>query len=163
EAVRRSVELGYRRLDLGTWPGNMKAVPLYKKTGFCWVPGTDVHMENYVPLLLSTPALAGFWQEADWYGAQLRNLEVAEDRTEEGGMRIYRYEFRHGNRCVKATIDATAKGLTALETERWRISCSVDHHRLIVGRRGMLRWEIENRTGAALPVTLLASAGTGLV
>jgi hypothetical protein len=77
-------------------------------------------------------------------------------------MRVYPYEFRHGNRYVRATIDATAKGLTALETERWRVSCTVDDRRLIVGRTRTVRWEVENRTGRPLSLTLLAAAGAGL-
>ena len=64
-ALERCVALGYRRLDLHTWPGNMKAVPLYKKTGYVWVPESEVHMENYLPLLLGLPALADFWAQAD--------------------------------------------------------------------------------------------------
>ncbi len=35
-AVARTIELAWPRLDLHTWPGNTKAVPLYKKTGFFW-------------------------------------------------------------------------------------------------------------------------------
>lgn len=162
EALNRCVARGYKRVDLGTWPGNMKAVPLYKKSGYVWVPETDVHMENYMPLLLGIPALADFWREADWYTAQVRDLSVAEDLVLDGGMRVYPYEFRHGERFVKATIDATARGLTALETERWRIACIVDDRRLIVGRPRTLRWEIENRSGTPLPITLIATASGGL-
>ena len=33
-AVERAHEEGFRKVDLYTWPGNMKAVPLYKKMGF---------------------------------------------------------------------------------------------------------------------------------
>ena len=51
------------RRHLDTWPGNIKAVPLYKKTGYFWVPETDVHMENYVPLLLRLPVLATIYEQ----------------------------------------------------------------------------------------------------
>src|SRR5256714_2351856 len=161
-ALQRCIALGYRRLDLHTWPGNMKAVPLYKKTGYVWVPESEVHMENYLPLLLGMPALADFWAETDWYSTQVRDLAVKEDLYLAGKMRVYPYEFRHGDRYVRATIDATAKGLTALETERWRVSCTVDDRRLIVGRTRAVRWEVENRTGRPLALTLLAAAGAGL-
>lgn len=161
-ALDRSVELGYRRTDLHTWEGNMLAVPLYKKSGFCWVPDTKVHMENYIPLLLQTPALAGFWREADWYRTQVRNLAQVEDLHEQGGMRVYPYEFRHGSRLVRATIDATSRGLTALETERWRVSCEVSDRHLYPGQPRQVRWRVENRTSQPLAVTLVASAGEGL-
>lgn len=162
EALRRCLDQGYRRLDLGTWPGNMKAIPLYKKSGYVWVPETDVHMENYLPLLLSLPILADFWAQTDWYSAQVRDLAVAEDLCLDGKMRVYRYEFRHGARYVRATIDATARSLTALETERWRVSCTVDDRSIVAGRPRHVRWEVENRTEAPIALTLLGSASAGL-
>lgn len=36
KAVEKTVELGWPRIDLYTWAGNVKAVPLYKKCGFFW-------------------------------------------------------------------------------------------------------------------------------
>ncbi|KON87323.1 hypothetical protein AF332_11130 [Sporosarcina globispora] len=36
KALQKTIELGWPRLDLYTWPGNVKAVPLYKKCGFFW-------------------------------------------------------------------------------------------------------------------------------
>lgn len=161
-ALAHASALGYRRVDLGTWPGNMKAVPLYKKAGFFWVPETYVHMEDYVPLLLGMPALADFWAEADWYVAMVRDISVREDLILDGKMRVYPYEFRHGDRFVRATIDATARGLTALETERWRVACSIDDRTLIAGRPRTVRWAVENRTGRPLALSLLAGAGEGL-
>ena len=161
-ALQRGMELGYRRIDLHTWQGNMRAVPLYKKSGYYWVPDSSVHMENYLPLLLHQPLLADFWAEADWYRAMLRDLSVREDLYLDGKMRVYPYEFRHGDRYVKALIDATARGLTALETERWKLRCRVDDRTLIIGRPRTVRWEVENRTGRPLALTLLASAGDGL-
>lgn len=161
-ALQRCLDLGYRRVDLHTWQGNMKAVPLYKKSGYFWVPDSSVHMENYLPLLLGIPALADFWAEADWYRTQVRQLTVQEDLFLDGKMRVYPYEFRHGDRYVKATIDATARGLTALETERWRIACRVDDRQLTIGRLRTVRWEVENRSGRPLALSLLATAGDGL-
>ncbi|HEY8741873.1 MAG TPA: GNAT family N-acetyltransferase [Chloroflexota bacterium] len=161
-ALQRCLDLGYRRVDLHTWQGNMKAVPLYKKSGYFWVPESSVHMENYLPLLLRIPALADFWAQADWYQTQVRQLAVQEDLFLDGKMRVYPYEFRSGNRFVKATIDATARGLTALETERWRIACRVDDRHLVIGRSRTVYWEVENRSGQPLNLTLLATAGPGL-
>ncbi|HEX4216273.1 MAG TPA: GNAT family N-acetyltransferase [Candidatus Dormibacteraeota bacterium] len=161
-ALDRSVELGYERIDLHTWEGNMLAVPLYKKSGYWWVPDSQVHMENYLPLLLRTPALADFWKEADWYRSMVRDLSVEEDLNEQGGMWVYPCEFRHGSRLVRATIDATSRGLTALETERWRVSCEVSDRHLFLGQARQVRWRVENLTGEPVAMTLVASAGEGL-
>ena len=49
-AVERVCELGIDRVDLHTWAGNLKAVPLYKKSGFMWSPESGnwgVHMQNF--------------------------------------------------------------------------------------------------------------------
>lgn len=161
-ALQRCLDLGYQRVDLHTWQGNMKAVPLYKKSGYFWVPDSSVHMENYLPLLLRVPALASFWAQADWYQTQVRELAVQEDLFLDGKMRVYPYEFRRGGRFVKATIDAASRGLTALETERWRIACRVDDRYLAIGQSRTVSWEVENRTDQPLTLTLLAGAGKGL-
>jgi len=42
--LERTIEKGFRQLTIGTWAGNRKSVPLYKKTGFFWVPDTSVWM-----------------------------------------------------------------------------------------------------------------------
>ena len=34
ESVKRVTKEGYKRLYLGTWAGNLNAVPVYKRTGF---------------------------------------------------------------------------------------------------------------------------------
>jgi ribosomal protein S18 acetylase RimI-like enzyme len=41
EMIRRVTALGFRELTLETWAGNLKAVPLYKRTGFNWEPETN--------------------------------------------------------------------------------------------------------------------------
>ena len=65
-ALDRACEAGFQRVDLYTWSGNLKAVPLYKKMGFMWRPDSAVHMENFTPrpagirsLRFSSPATIG--------------------------------------------------------------------------------------------------------
>jgi len=56
-AVRKTVEAGWPRLDLFTWGGNTKAVPMYKKCGFFWEKNEDyVHLMNFIPTVLQTEA-----------------------------------------------------------------------------------------------------------
>src|SRR5207248_11172561 len=89
-ALQHCISQGYRRLDLHTWQGNMKAVPLYKKSGYVWVPESagEVHVVSYLPLLLGMPALADFCAEADWYYTQVRDLSVRDDLHLAGTMRV---------------------------------------------------------------------------
>ena len=53
ESVRRVKEAGLTRVDLNTWPGNMRAVPLYKKIGLMWNPEIGgLTMEGFIPGIL---------------------------------------------------------------------------------------------------------------
>ncbi len=166
DLLKRSLDLtmqrGYRRLDLGTWAGNMKAVPLYKKTGFFWVPETSVDMQNYIPLILRQPLLAAYFADHDWYQTQVRDLSVKEDDIRIGGMRVYPYEWRAGSRHVRAVIDAAGRDLTELATERWRVACSVDDRRLYPGFPRRVRWVVERLAGPPLDVSLFARGTPGL-
>lgn len=54
-AVNAGIATGYKRIDLDTWPANLKAVPLYKKTGFFWIPDTRVSMQNFLPTIFADP------------------------------------------------------------------------------------------------------------
>ncbi len=62
KTVERAVELGWPRLDLYTWPGNTKAVPLYKKCGFFWEDRDDTtHLMNFLPTVLNSPLCKDFF------------------------------------------------------------------------------------------------------
>src|SRR5438067_929814 len=66
-ALARSVALGHKQLNLHTWAGNQKAVPLYKRSGYFWAPETTVLMENHLPTIFRLPDARRFFAEADWY------------------------------------------------------------------------------------------------
>ncbi|NOR45620.1 MAG: GNAT family N-acetyltransferase, partial [Candidatus Delongbacteria bacterium] len=52
-SVERTIELGYPRLDLFTWGGNTKAMPLYKKCGFFWEEmDRATHLMDFIPSVL---------------------------------------------------------------------------------------------------------------
>ena len=65
-AVQDAVDAKLRMFDIHTWSSNMKAMPLYKKTGFYWVPDTSVYMQNYAPQIVHLPATKSFFDEHDW-------------------------------------------------------------------------------------------------
>lgn len=115
QALKTTISEGKRRLDLYTWGGNTKAVPLYKKVGFFWHPGTSVLMTNFLPSVLSCPLLMPFFQTYDWYSSRvLDQLTQSEDRSDEGGQHIYRYLFQspNGRDKVEAVVDREAKELS---------------------------------------------------
>jgi GNAT superfamily N-acetyltransferase len=160
KAVARSTELGYKRLDLHTWSGNLRAVPLYKKTGFFWQPETQVHMLNFLPLIL--PLARDFFADVDWYKIYQRELEQKEDDIIWRGMKAYPYSFNNNGRMLKVIIDRESRGMTAFENDDFSVACLVEGQELVAGVASPVRWEIINKKTSPLAVSLLASGEDGL-
>ena len=134
-ALAHTCELGYQRLSLGTWAGNMKSIPLYKKTGFFWAPDTSVTMHNFLPLLFALQPVQEFLDGADWYATQVRDLSASPDKEKRGKIEVFTYVWRRDGRELRATIDHRARGLMALETDEWAISCALDEPAVPLGGR----------------------------
>jgi GNAT superfamily N-acetyltransferase len=161
-ALRRATELGFKQVTLHTWGGNLKAVPLYKKTGFHWVPETDVFMRNFIPTLLNMPVGKAFFEGRDWYACHIRELDVAPDDHKWKGMKTYPYRFRDGDDFLNIIIDSASEAPTAIETPQFSISCSIPVEEAAAGEEYPIVWEIENRMGEPLEVILLSEADAGL-
>jgi ribosomal protein S18 acetylase RimI-like enzyme len=162
DMVRRCTELGYRQVTLHTWPGNTKAVPLYKKTGFHWVPETDVFMRNFLPTALTIPAGKAFFAHRDWYDCLEREIVVAPDDVKWKGMRVYPYRFRDGDDFLNLIFDAASERLTALETPEYAVSCVIPVEEAPAGETVPITWEITPHGGRPLEVALLTEAEDGL-
>ncbi|MEA3266223.1 MAG: GNAT family N-acetyltransferase, partial [Candidatus Fermentibacteria bacterium] len=116
DAVNRSAVSGMNRIDLHTWSSNMKAVPLYKKTGFFWVPETMVYMQNYIPYLLGKDEFLEFLGGEDWYSCFDRTLLIEPDvEKTESGRKIFRYVFKKGTGSFVAEFDMKGRCLSGLE------------------------------------------------
>ena len=167
-SLKRTLELGYERLDLHTWAGNLKAVPLYKKIGFFWLPGTAVHMHNYLPTVFRLEAARRFFRfgepdEVDWYSAFRRDLSVRPDEWEERGMRVFPYEFESDGRRLRVLIDPESRGVTSVETERFQVAAW--RASPLAPRGAASRVEVEVRNArpesGALATTLLVRGDPG--
>jgi len=127
DAVNRSVDYGMNRIDLHTWPANMKAVPLYKKTGFFWVPETMVYMQNYIPYLLGRDEFLKFLDGEDWYKCFHRALLVEPDvEKTESGREIFRYVFKRGTDSFVAEFDMKGRCLSRVEYPGFSAALSVE-------------------------------------
>lgn len=155
-ALQRTVELGYARLDLNTWAGNLKAVPLYKKSGYFWVPDTTVKMENYLPLIFRLPPAQAFFRHADWYADFKRDLTVRQDDEKRGATQVYIYRWERDGRRLEVVIDRQAKGVAAIETDEFGVSSEIDDPQLPVGGRRMATWRVENRGPRPIAVSVLS-------
>lgn len=144
ESIRRAVELGYYRVDLHTWPSNIKAVPLYKKTGFFWLPDTQVHMQNYIPAVLAHPLAKDFFAKRDWYATFVRELDQEPDEVKVGKRRVFPYRFQDGGEFVEVVIDMESRRVCAVETDKVKASLVLNDPEVVVGRR--YRVEINGRS-----------------
>ncbi len=135
ESIRRAVKLGYYRVDLHTWPSNAKAVPLYKKTGFFWLPETQVHMQNYIPAVLAHPLCRDFFARHDWYRTFVRKLDQEPDEVKIGERRVFPYRFQAGNEYVEVTFDMESRRAYAVETDKVKVRIVLDDPEVMVGMK----------------------------
>ncbi|ASA22440.1 GNAT family N-acetyltransferase [Paenibacillus donghaensis] len=154
-AVRKTVEAGWPRLDLFTWAGNTKAVPMYKKCGFFWERNDDsVHLMNFIPTILQTEALAPYFEELDWYADSTRELVIEPDGRHERGFDFLDYTWHKGELALRAEFEKTGRGLTALDTPEYAISTEIENHDLVFGSAYRVRYRIENRSATELSIEI---------
>lgn len=161
-AIRQAVEAGFEQMDLHTWPGNLKAVPLYKKTGFFWSPETSAHMQNFIPAIIRMPLVADFFRQHDWYQVQERDLSVAEDVERWHGVRIYRYRFAAEGRRVEVLVDRLAQMPTAIETNEVYVAAWVGAEDLCALQEHTLCYEFRNNGDRPVRLSVLAQGEAGV-
>ncbi|UCC63002.1 MAG: GNAT family N-acetyltransferase, partial [Anaerolineae bacterium] len=157
QMVDQAVELGYHLMTIGTWPANLKSVPLYKKVGFFWVPDTTVFMENFIPLIRQLPAAQRYFQRHDWYTTFQRELLQVEDDQRNGAMKVYRYHWQEDGESLSVLIDREAKAVTGLETDDLAAYAELDEIQPAHGLPYPLRWRVTNKRDEPVNVSILAS------
>jgi ribosomal protein S18 acetylase RimI-like enzyme len=155
ESIRRAVRLGYYRVDLHTWPSNIKAVPLYKKTGFFWLPETQVHMQNYIPAALAHPLCRSFFSRHDWYCSFVRTLDQEPDEIKQGKRKVFPYRFQAGDEFVEVTFDMESRRVCAVETNRARARLVLDDPEVIVGKGQKAEIKCESKDGGKINIAWL--------
>ncbi|MHC4480744.1 MAG: GNAT family N-acetyltransferase, partial [Planctomycetota bacterium] len=161
-AVDAAIEGGFEELGIYTWPGNLKAVPLYKKMGSFWSPDTGVYLQNFVPTILRMPLLEDFFRDRDWYATQERDLAVAEDLERWHGVRVYRYRFAAEGERIEILIDRLARMPTALETGALSLAAWVGAEELAALREHTLHYEFRNKAERPVAVGLVARGEGGV-
>ncbi len=112
EAAQAAADAGKRRVDLHTWGGNLKAMPLYKRVGYNWVPGTRVLMESHIPGILGAEMFREFFERYDWYDSFKVKITQDIDDIVEEGFGVFRYHFEGNNDDVlNVKVDREAKGI----------------------------------------------------
>src|SRR5699024_6568180 len=107
-ALERTIDLGWPRLDLHTWPGNTKAVPLYKKCGFFWEERDDsTHLMNFIPFVLRTEAVKDFFEDTHWYENSTRKIEIKPDGKIKNGFHYYEYTWEKNGSMLRMEFERT--------------------------------------------------------
>jgi ribosomal protein S18 acetylase RimI-like enzyme len=170
-SVSIATQEGFARVDLNTWPGNMRAMPLYKKIGLMWNPeGEGVHMEDYVPSILTHRICQPFFSNLEnpnaWYELHERELEQAPDDYEVEGMKVYPYRFQRKGSQLEVTVDRYARGITAIKRVIDGSSLSVDarvaKHLTLCGIPSIYSLELTNGQEEPVQVDVHLSGFEGL-
>ncbi|AZU60734.1 GNAT family N-acetyltransferase [Neobacillus mesonae] len=155
KAVERTIELGWPRLDLYTWGGNTKAVPLYKKCGFFWENRDDtVHLMNFIPSVLTTEAVQDFFKKADWYTDRKMDIEIKPDGRKENGFDFYEYKWEKDGSKLRLEYERKGRGLRLIETDQYLIYASTEQQDLIFGTEYPIHFHIENKTNEPLQINI---------
>jgi len=153
KAVERTIELGWERLDLFTWDGNTKAVPLYKKTGFFWEDNDDsTHLINLIPSVLNNELIKDHFQEIDWYEDSIRKIEVVPDGRKENGFEYLTYEWEKKGKHLLVEFCRRGRGLRKIENDDLSITVTVEDLKLVFGNKYKIKFEIVNKTEKPLEI-----------
>ena len=112
KAAETAAKEGKRRIDLHTWGGNLKALPLYQRTGYNWVPGTRVLMESHIPGIIGNSMFSDFFERYNWYDSFKREIHQEVDDVVEDDLGVFKYRFEGENGdLLDVTVDREAKGI----------------------------------------------------
>lgn len=125
-AAETAAKEGKRRIDLHTWGGNLKALPLYKRIGYSWVPGTRVLMESHIPGIIGNSMFSYFFERYDWYDSLKREIRLDVDDIIEDNLGVFKYHFEGENGdLLDITVDREAKGICGFQLTLDGQTCSV--------------------------------------
>jgi len=166
KAIQIAAQNNLRRVDLDTWAGNLRAVPLYKKSGMFWIPETSVRMQDYIPGIRNFPLAKQFLSKYDWYSTQKRKLELVPDEIKLEEMDVFRYEFFKDGDNLKVWIDRYGRSIMGIErtmnNERLSIVARLKDHKVIAGVEENLVVSIENNTEKSIQGSVFLSGFEGL-
>ena len=166
KSLQIATENNLRRVDLDTWAGNLRAVPLYKKCGLFWVPETSVGMQDYIPGIITFPIAKEFFKKHDWYLSQKRKLDLVPDKFQLEEMEVFPYEFSEDEDHLKVWVDKYGRGILGIErtldSEHLRIIAKLKDHKVIAGVEQELTIEIRNDTKSNVQGSVFLSGFEGL-
>jgi RimJ/RimL family protein N-acetyltransferase len=153
--VKETIALGMPRLDIHTWPGNTKAMPMYKKCGFLWEDRSDTtHLSNFIPTVLATELLADFFEKADWYSDSSRKIDIKPDGRKTDKFELFKYEWEKDGLSLCVGFEKTGRRIWLVETDDYKIEMTAENHELAFGLGYRCLFSVENKTGKTLNVVI---------
>ncbi len=154
--VKRAAELGYGRIDLFTWPGNLKAMPLYKKCGFFWeqLDSWGTHLMNFLPGLLRSELLKPLLERFDLYADFKRELSMVPDGRKVKGFDLFDHRWEKDGQFLEVTVERQGRGVVAIRTNEWSIEAETDDPEPVFGLEYPITYKLENHTNLPLAVSL---------
>jgi ribosomal protein S18 acetylase RimI-like enzyme len=150
------------RLDLHTWPGNIKALPAYKKTGFFWVPKSTVYMQNFIPMIMRFGPVKSYFKKHDWYHTFQRPIELTEDKVTVEGMNVFPHKWKEGKDEITVWIDNESRGITGFENKEMKVYAKLNRHDVLAGMNWKITWKVVNKTKRKMSCSLKATPPKGV-
>jgi len=153
QCVNRTIELGYPRIDLYTWPGNTAAVPLYKKCGYLWEDRPNsTHLTNFIPTILKL--FPEFFSKADWYKDSTRVIEVKPDGEKVNEFECFGYSWAKDDETLAVGFERSGKQIRHVETQDYSIKFMAENQKLAYGLDYDCEFILENKTGKPLHIEI---------
>lgn len=155
KCVERTRELGWPRLDLFTWLGNTKSLPLYKRCGFFLEKRDDTtHLMNFIPKVLNIEAFKEYFKNVNWYSDLKRTIDMEPDGIEENGFTYYEYYWEKEGKSLKVQLENKSRGIRSVETEDYSIKVNIEDQKLIFGQTYKIKYEILNKSKTPLNIKI---------
>lgn len=153
KSVERTTELGWPRVDLYTWPGNTKSVPLYKRCGFFLEKRDDsTHLMNFIPGVLIAEAFEEYFENFHWYKDLKTTINMEPDGIEENGFVYYEYLWEKEGKTLRVQFENKSRGITLIETEDYSIKANINDQKLILGESYKIKYEVINKSKKPLSI-----------
>ncbi|MGQ4892396.1 MAG: GNAT family N-acetyltransferase [Candidatus Njordarchaeia archaeon] len=107
----KAVEGGYELLSLHTWATN-RAMHLYERTGFAWIPGTSVYMINFALQLLKYGKVKEILSEPV---DLIEHLSSSPKLIILNGHKAWKYEWVKEGQRIEAVFENNSKKLLKLK------------------------------------------------
>jgi len=155
DSIDKTIERGWRRLDLFTWAGNTKAVPLYKKCGFFWEKRDNTtHLINLIPDVLSCELVEDFFVDVDWYKDSTREIIQEPDSRIFNGFDLWNYSWEKDGKSLNMEYSRRGRGLRKIESDDYIIEVNVEKRKLVFGNDYNVTYNFINKTQNDLEISI---------